>query len=81
MLGRIKLEEMLGVSQSEDEALPRDTKNSKCCFEIVTPSRAFLFCADSDQEMHSWMDAIRKVRTEENSPACVHKLLLLVHFG
>ena len=66
LLGRIKLEEMLGVSQSEDEALPRDTKNSKCCFEVITPSRAYLFCAETDQEMHSWIDVIRKVSTEND---------------
>ena len=50
------MDSMLGVSQCEV-----DGNKDKWCFEVITPGRAYLFAAESDQEMFQWIDTVKQV--------------------
>eukprot|EP00731_Ephydatia_muelleri_P030729 Em0022g243a len=56
--GDIKVEEMLSTSKFEEEQ-SKDLKDKdpkyKYCFEVITPSRGFLFCAETESEMQDWI--------------------------
>ena len=55
VLGVIRVDEMLGVSRSHDD------DQHKFSFEVITPSRAYLFSAESEDDMVSWIDTISLV--------------------
>lgn len=46
--------------------------SSNCCFKIITPSRAYIVCAPSEEEEIKWLSAIRvlldKNRAREHPP-------------
>ena len=60
VLGVIRVDEMLGVSRTHDDDL-LSSSSHKFCFEVITPSRAYLFSADTEDEMISWIDTISQV--------------------
>lgn len=39
-----------------------DKGKRKSCFKIVTPARTFVISANSDEDMESWMDSIKKMK-------------------
>ena len=58
-MGNIGINDILGVCQCEDEVNGRGH-----CFEVITPSRAYLFSADSDSEMTEWISIVKQVKRE-----------------
>lgn len=61
VLGVIRVDEMLGVSRLHDED---QSSSHKFSFEVITPSRAYLFSAESEDDMISWIDTINLVSSE-----------------
>jgi hypothetical protein len=55
ILGCIKCEDILGVSQYDDEG------DSRFCFEVVTAGRPYLFKADNEHDMEDWISTIKKM--------------------
>lgn len=47
------------MSKSEDEGL-RDSKY-RYCFEVNTRGRGYLFCADTADELESWVDTFKQI--------------------
>ena len=60
------MEDMLSTSKFEEEQnkdlKDRDPKY-KYCFEVITPSRGFLFCAETESEMQDWIRTFNAVCT------------------
>lgn len=50
---------MLSVAKSEDEGV-RDSKY-RHCFEVNTRGRGYLFCADTSEELDSWVDTFKAI--------------------
>ena len=50
---------MFSVAKSEDEGI-RDSKY-KHSFEVNTTGRGYLFCADTAEELDSWVNAFNKI--------------------
>ena len=48
---------MLIVSQCDVEGASKD----KYCFEVVTPGRAYLFAAETENDMLEWIETIKQV--------------------
>lgn len=55
-MGTIRSEDILGVSQCDDE-----TGGRNFCYEVITAGRAYLFSADSEPEMNDWISTIKQV--------------------
>jgi len=61
-----------------------NTKNKKCCFEIVTAKRTYYLCADSDAEKDSWVKELKsemnriqgKAKTSKESSEVEKKVVL-----
>ena len=60
-MGNIKCEDILGVSQCDEES---SGKESRYCFEIITAGRAFLFAAETENDMEDWISTIKQVSFE-----------------
>jgi hypothetical protein len=48
-------------------------KDKKHCFALVTADRVYHVCADDDNEMHLWVQAINRQRLNMNSQAQMNK--------
>ena len=71
VLGVIRVDEMLGVSRSHDDD---QSSSHRFCFEVITPSRAYLFSAESEDDMISWIDTISLVSSELTRMLLIHSL-------
>ncbi len=55
---------MFSVAKSEDEG-SRDSKY-KHSFEVNTRGRGYLFCADTAEELESWVGTFKKIISCDN---------------
>ena len=51
---------MLRVAKCCEDEPSRDPKY-KHCFEVNTQGRGYLFCADTEEEMESWVSTFEKI--------------------
>lgn len=57
ILGAIKVDSMLGATHCEVDGAGKD----KHCFEVITPSRAYLFASETAEDMQEWLATIKEV--------------------